>query len=65
VLALRLVLAPALVGPLMLRLAALSALIAAGVIVFGVLALALGVTGWRELRGQLMRSSRGSPGQPA
>src|SRR5258708_5227407 len=65
VLALRLVLAPALVGPLMLRLAALSALIAAGVIVFAVLALALGVTGWRELRGQLMRSSRGSPGQPA
>jgi putative peptidoglycan lipid II flippase len=65
VLALRLMLAPALVGPLMLRLAALSALIAAGVIVFGALALAFGVTGWRELRGQLMRSPRGSPGQPA
>jgi putative peptidoglycan lipid II flippase len=65
VLGLRLLLGPALAGPLMLRLGALSALIAAGAIVFGALVLALGVTGWRELRGQLMRSSRKSPGQPA
>jgi len=65
VLALRLMLAPALIGSLALRLAALSALIAAGVIVFGALVLALGVTGWRELRGQLMRSPQNSPGQPA
>jgi putative peptidoglycan lipid II flippase len=60
VLALRLVLAPALAGPLVLRLGALSALVAAGFVVFGALALGLRVTGWRELRGQLMRS-RGQP----
>jgi len=65
VLGLRLLLEPALAGPLMLRLGALSALIAAGAIVFGALVLALGVTGWRELRGQLMRSPRKSPSQPA
>src|SRR6266576_1117666 len=65
VLGLRLLLAPALTGPLMLRLGALSALVAAGFIVFGALALGLGVTGWRELRGQLMRSRSRSPGQPA
>src|SRR5438034_5278382 len=59
-LGLRLVLAPALAGPLILRVGALVALIAAGFIVFGVLVLALGVTDWRELRGQLMRS-RGQP----
>ena len=55
VLALRLMLAPALVGPLMLRLAALSALIAAGVFVFGALALRLGIADWRELRAQFRR----------
>jgi putative peptidoglycan lipid II flippase len=65
VLGLRLLLAPALAGPLMVRLGALSALVAAGFIVFGALALGLGVTGWRELRGQLMRSRSRSPGQPA
>jgi putative peptidoglycan lipid II flippase len=65
VLGLRLLLAPALAGPLMLRLGALSALVAAGFIVFGALALGLGVTGWRELRGQLMRSHSRSPGQAA
>jgi len=59
-LGLRLALAPALAGPLMLRLGALIALIAAGFVVFGLLVLALGVTDWRELRGQLRRS-RGQP----
>lgn len=61
VLALRLALAPALAGPLMLRLGALTGLVAAGVVIFGALILILGVTDWRELRGQLMRSG----GQPA
>ena len=60
VLGLRLMLAPALAGPLILRLGALSALVAAGFIVFGALVLGFRVTGWRELRGQLMRS-RGQP----
>src|SRR5438067_1748042 len=55
VLALRLMLAPALVGPLMLRLATLSALIAAGAFVFGGLALGLGIADWRELRAQFRR----------
>jgi putative peptidoglycan lipid II flippase len=59
-LGMRLLLAPALAGPLMLRLGALVALITAGFVVFGLLALVLGVTDWRELRGQLMRS-RGQP----
>ena len=44
----------------MLRLGALAALIAAGFVVFGLLALVLGVIDWRELRGRLMRS-RGQP----
>jgi len=39
--------------------------VAAGFIVFGTLVLVLGVTGWRELRGQLVRSRSRSPGQPA
>ena len=65
VLALRLILAPALAGPLVLRLGALAALVAAGFVVFGALALGFGVTGWRELRGQLMRSPQRTPGQPA
>jgi putative peptidoglycan lipid II flippase len=55
VLALRLALAPALAGPIALRLAALAGLIAAGVVIFTVLILLLGVTDWRELRGQLRR----------
>ena len=55
VLALRLALESALAGPLMLRLGALAGLVAAGIVVFGALILALGVTDWRELRGQLRR----------
>ena len=55
--ALRFVLTPALAGPPLLRLAALAGLIAAGLASFAGLALAFGVTGWRELRGQLARSS--------
>jgi putative peptidoglycan lipid II flippase len=58
---LRLLLAPALGGPALLRLAALAGLIAAGLLSFGALILGLGVTDWRELRGRLMRSG----GQPA
>jgi putative peptidoglycan lipid II flippase len=58
---LRLLLAPALAGPVLLRLGALAALIAAGLVAFGALILGLGVTDWRELRGRLMRSW----GQPA
>ncbi len=58
--ALRLVLAGALGGAPALRLAALAALIAAGVAAFSGLAIAFGVTDWRELRGQLTRS-RGQP----
>jgi len=48
--ALRVVLAPSLAGPTFLRLAALFGLIAAGVLVFAGLILALGVAGWRDLR---------------
>jgi putative peptidoglycan lipid II flippase len=55
VLALRLALAPALAGPLAVRLGALAALVVAGLVVFVALVLALGVTDWRELRGQLRR----------
>ena len=50
-----LALAPALGGPAVIRLAALAGLIAAGAAVFALVVLALGVTGWRELRGQLRR----------
>ena len=57
---LRLMLAPALAGPALLRLGALAGLIVAGLVSFGALALTFGVTDWRELRGQLMRS-RGQP----
>src|SRR5260370_31390672 len=57
---LRLLLTPALAGPAMLRLRALAALIAAGIVSFAVLILALRVTDCRELRGQLARS-RGHP----
>jgi putative peptidoglycan lipid II flippase len=58
--AMRLLLAPALAGPALLRLLALAGLIGAGLLSFAALILALGVTDWRELRGQLMRS-RGQP----
>ena len=54
-LALRLALAPALAGPAALRVAALAGLIAAGLLAFAALALALGVIGWRDLRGRLRR----------
>ncbi|HEY1799188.1 MAG TPA: murein biosynthesis integral membrane protein MurJ [Stellaceae bacterium] len=46
----RIVLAPLLAGPTALRLAALFGLIAAGVLIFAGLILALGVAGWRDLR---------------
>jgi hypothetical protein len=54
---LRMLLAPALAGPEILRLGALSGLVAAGVVAFAVLIVALGVTDWRELRGQLRRQA--------
>jgi putative peptidoglycan lipid II flippase len=53
--ALRLLLAPALAGPAILRLGALAGLIAAGLLSFGALILALGVTDLRDLRGRLRR----------
>ncbi len=52
---LRALLGPALAGPEMLRLGALAGLVAAGIVTFATLILALGVTDWRELRGQLRR----------
>src|SRR5207247_10483036 len=52
---LRLLLASALAGPALLRLGALAGLIAAGLLSFGALILAFGVTDWRELRGRLRR----------
>jgi putative peptidoglycan lipid II flippase len=52
---LRIALADALAGPVALRLAALTGLIAAGAIVFGALVVALGVTGWADLRRQFRR----------
>jgi putative peptidoglycan lipid II flippase len=54
-LGLRAVLDPALAGAAAVRLGALAALVAVGIISFGALILALGVTDWRELRGQLRR----------
>jgi len=48
--ALRIVLAPALAGATIARLAALFGLIAAGALIFAGLILALGITGWRDLR---------------
>jgi hypothetical protein len=56
-LALKLLLAPALAGPAPWRILALAGLIAAGLCSFGGLILALRVTGWRELRGQLRRQA--------
>jgi len=52
---LRLALADALAGPTTLRLTALAGLISAGAVVFGALAVGLGVTGWRDLRRQFRR----------
>jgi putative peptidoglycan lipid II flippase len=57
---LRLALDEALAGPAMVRFGALALLIASGIAAFATLALALRVTDWRELRGQLTRS-RGQP----
>jgi putative peptidoglycan lipid II flippase len=54
-LVLRAVLTPALAGTMATRLGALAALVVAGLAVFLVLILALGVTHWRELRGQFRR----------
>ncbi|HWB48813.1 MAG TPA: murein biosynthesis integral membrane protein MurJ [Stellaceae bacterium] len=53
--ALRAALAPALAGATTLRLGALAALVAAGLVVFLALSVALGVVSWRELRGQFGR----------
>jgi putative peptidoglycan lipid II flippase len=53
--ALRLILDDALGGPIAIRLGALTALIAAGLVSFGALVLALGVTDWRDLRGRFRR----------
>ncbi|HTZ35844.1 MAG TPA: lipid II flippase MurJ, partial [Stellaceae bacterium] len=53
--ALRALLAPALDGATPARLAALAALVAAGLASFTALVLLLGVTHWRELRGQFRR----------
>jgi len=52
---LRLVLAPALTGPPVIRLAALAALIGAGLAAFALLAFALGIADWRNLLGRLRR----------
>jgi putative peptidoglycan lipid II flippase len=53
--ALRAALGPALAGATLTRLMALAGLVAAGVLTFGALILALGVTHWRELRGRFRR----------
>jgi putative peptidoglycan lipid II flippase len=52
---LRTVLESALASTVTTRLAALAGLVAAGLLVFGALILLLGVTHWRELRGQFRR----------
>jgi putative peptidoglycan lipid II flippase len=52
---LRIALAGALAGSVSLRLGALTGLIGAGVVLFGVLVVGLGVTGWSDLRRQFRR----------
>jgi len=52
---LHVVLAPLLTAATAWRLAALAGLVAGGLVAFLLLVLALGVTGWRELRGQFGR----------
>jgi putative peptidoglycan lipid II flippase len=52
---LRDLLAPAIAGPPAMRLAALAALVAAGLLSFALLGLAFGVADWRELRTRLGR----------
>ncbi|MGE5272055.1 MAG: murein biosynthesis integral membrane protein MurJ [Thiohalocapsa sp.] len=54
---LRLLLAPALAGAEAVRLLALAALVLGGIASFAALVLALGITDWRELRGQLRRQA--------
>jgi putative peptidoglycan lipid II flippase len=54
-LVLRAMLEPALVGATAVKLAALAGLVAAGLVAFMSLVLLLGVTHWRELRGQFRR----------
>jgi putative peptidoglycan lipid II flippase len=55
---LRYILAAALAGPPIERLAALAGLLAAGIAAFAVLSLVLGVIDWREIRGRLARGPR-------
>ena len=52
---LRIALRPALAGPPLVRVGALTALVAAGLAAFALLALAFGVADWRSLLGRLRR----------
>src|SRR5712691_4041271 len=52
---LRVVLVPALAGPVVLRVCTLAALVGAGLAAFFLLALALGIADWRDLLGRLRR----------
>jgi putative peptidoglycan lipid II flippase len=52
---LREALGAALVSAVPVRIAALAALVAAGLVIFGLMALALGITDWRELTGRRRR----------
>ena len=52
---LRIAAAPAFAGPVLVRIAALAGLVGAGLAVFAVLALALGIAEWRDLWGRLRR----------
>jgi putative peptidoglycan lipid II flippase len=52
---LRIALSPALAGPALVRVGALSALIAAGLVAFALLALAFGIADWRGLLRRLRR----------
>jgi hypothetical protein len=51
----RIALDPALAGPSLVRVGALTALVAAGLAAFALLALAFGVADWRALLGRLRR----------
>jgi putative peptidoglycan lipid II flippase len=55
---LRDVLAPAFAGSPTMRIAALAALVIAGLVVFAILAIAFGVADWRELRSRLLGAGR-------
>jgi putative peptidoglycan lipid II flippase len=52
---LRVVLVPALAGPVVLRVCTLAALVGAGLAAFSLLALVLGIADWRDLLGRLRR----------